>query len=502
MRITFSTNLTAADAESRIIAGRIVSWNEIGHTSAGPTKFARDSIELSDDVRLLREHDRANPLGRALSVKEHEAGIDARFRIVGTTAGNDALVEAAEQLRDGLSVGVELLASTQDDDGTLVVTAARLDEVSLVAHPAIDSARVSSVAASDATPVAETQGETMNPEDNNSETVETVEIVEASRARVVASARPAVRPLESAAEYVITSIQAQRGDRDALERVTAAVAQQGTADNTGIVPEPIVGDLIQKSYGDRPLVNASRRLPMPAGGKLFQRPFIVQHSTVGIQATEFAELASQKMTINPVTVSKNTIGGAVEISFQDRDWTDPAIMGIVLSDLARQYAEHAEAITAINLETNATGTKVVIGATPNAKTIVESIYAAAAEVNTATGSLPDTIYASPAMWATLGSVVDGQSRPLFPSLGPVNAGGTSSADSFSGNPLGLRLVVSSQLQPSTLIVGASRYLETYENVGGQLSATNVSTLSTTVAYYGYFATLVALGGAFVPLTAS
>ena len=458
MRITFSTNLTAADAESRIIAGRIVSWDEIGHTSAGPTKFARDSIELSDDVRLLREHDRANPLGRALSVKEHEAGIDARFRIVGTTAGNDALVEAAEQLRDGLSVGVELLASTMDDDGTLVVTAARLDEVSLVAHPAIDSARV------------------------------------------VASARPAVRPLESAAEYVITSIQAQRGDRDAIERVTAAVAQQGMADNTGIVPEPIVGDLIQKSYGDRPLVNASRRLPMPAGGKLFQRPFIVQHSAVGLQATEFAELASQKMTINPVTVSKATIGGAVEISFQDRDWTDPAIMGIVLSDLARQYADHAEGITAVNLEANALGTPVVIGATPDAKKIVESIYAAAAEVNNATGSLPDTIYASPAMWAKLGSVVDGQSRPLFPSLGPVNAGGTSSADSFSGNPLGLRLVVSSQLASTTLIVGASRYLETYENVGGQLSATNVSTLSTTVAYYGYFATLVALGGAFVPLT--
>ena len=499
MRITFSTNLTAADAESRIIAGRIVSWDEIGHTSAGPTKFARDSIELSDDVRLLREHDRANPLGRALSVKEHEAGIDARFRIVGTTAGNDALVEAAEQLRDGLSVGVELLASTMDDDGTLVVTAARLDEVSLVAHPAIDSARVVSVAASDATPVAEPQGEIMNPEEI-SETVETVEIVEASRARVVASARPAVRPLESAAEYVITSIQAQRGDRDAIERVTAAVAQQGMADNTGIVPEPIVGDLIQKSYGDRPLVNASRRLPMPAGGKLFQRPFIVQHSAVGLQATEFAELASQKMTINPVTVSKATIGGAVEISFQDRDWTDPAIMGIVLSDLARQYADHAEGITAVNLEANALGTPVVIGATPDAKKIVESIYAAAAEVNNATGSLPDTIYASPAMWAKLGSVVDGQSRPLFPSLGPVNAGGTSSADSFSGNPLGLRLVVSSQLASTTLIVGASRYLETYENVGGQLSATNVSTLSTTVAYYGYFATLVALGGAFVPLT--
>ena len=502
MRVTFSSDLTAADTESRIIAGRIVAWDEIGHTSAGPTKFAAGSIELADDIRLLREHDRTAPLGRSVSVKEHAAGIDARFRIVGTSAGNDALVEASEQLRDGLSVGVELISSTTDDDGTLIVTAAKLDEVSLVAHPAIDSARVSSVAASEASPEAESQGENMNPEEILAETEEAAPAVEASRAPIVAASRPAAKPFGSAAEFLIASIHAQRGDRDALARVTAAVAQQGLADNTGIVPEPIVGDLITKEYGARPLIGASRRLPMPSGGKLFQRPFIVQHSTVSVQSAEFTELASQKMQIDPVTVTKQTHGGAVEISFQDRDWTDPAIMSIVISDLARQYAEQTEAVAAINLTSNAGGTPIVIGATPDAKKMVESIYSAAAAVNTATGTLPDTIYAAPDMWAKLGSVVDGQSRPLFPSLGPVNAGGTSNAASFSGNPLGLSLVVSSHLAAGTLIVGASRFFETYENVGGQLQATNVSTLSTTVAYYGYFASLVALSGAFVPLTAA
>ena len=67
------------------------------------------------------------------------------------------------------------------------------------------------------------------------------------------------------------------------------------------------------------------------------------------------------------------------------------------------------------------------------------------------------------------------------------------------NPAGLSLVVSNQLTEGTLIVGSRRYLETYENVGGRLQATNVTNLSVDVAY-GYFSELVAMGDAFVVVT--
>ena len=107
MKLNFTQHLTAADSERRVIAGRIVTWGEVGNTSQGPTRFAKDSIELEDDVKLLREHDRSTPLGRATRITELEDGLEASFRIIGTAAGNDALVEASEQLRDGLSVGVD-----------------------------------------------------------------------------------------------------------------------------------------------------------------------------------------------------------------------------------------------------------------------------------------------------------------------------------------------------------------------------------------------------------
>jgi len=496
MKINFTSNLTAADSERRVIAGRIVTWGEVGNTSQGPTRFAKDSIEVEDDVKLLREHDRSTPLGRATRITELEDGLEASFRIIGTAAGNDALVEASEQLRDGLSVGVEVLESEYDSDGTLVVTASRLDEVSLVHSPAIDSARVDRVAASDASPQDEAEPQEENdPMDENIVEDAPATEVEASHITPVVAARPRVE-FAGAGDYLSTYVRAMRGDRDAARRIEAAVATDTLSDVPGIVPEPIVGDLISDASMGRPVVNSSRRLPMPAAGASFIRPMIAQHTVVGKQSAELAELASQAMKIDPITVTKNTYGGTVQLSFQARDFTDPAVMTIITSDLARHYAEATEAATCAALEAGATGTGTI-----TAGSEVQALYDASSAVAAATGQLADTVWASPDQWAMLGGLVDATGRPLFPTLAPSNAPGTSRADSWSMNPAGLSLVVSNKLSEGTLIVGARRYLETYENVGGQLQATNVTTLSVDVAYYGYFSELVAMGDAFVSLTA-
>ena len=497
MKLNFTQHLTAADSERRVIAGRIVTWGEVGNTSQGPTRFAKDSIELEDDVKLLREHDRSTPLGRATRITELEDGLEASFRIIGTAAGNDALVEASEQLRDGLSVGVEVLESEYDSDGTLVVTASRLDEVSLVHSPAINSARVDRVAASEASLEEEAAPEEENkPMDENTVEGSPATSVEASHITPVATTRPRVE-FSGAGDYLSTYVAAMRGDREAGLRIEAAVASDKLADVPGIVPTPIVGDLIEDASMGRPVVNSSRRLPMPSAGASFIRPMVVQRTLVGKQSAELAELASQPMKIDQITVTKNTYGGVVNLSFQARDMTDPALMTIVSSDLARTYAETTEAVTCAALEAGATGSvSMAAGAE------VSAIYAASAAVADATGQLADTVYASPDQWAMLGGLVDSTGRPLFPTLGASNAPGTGRADSWAMNPAGLSLVVSNQLSDGTLIVGARRYLETYENVGGQLQATNVTNLSVDIAYFGYFSELVAMGDAFVAVSST
>ena len=139
--------VTAADTVKRTISGTIVTWNEQGNTSVGPTVFAADSIEMKP-VKLLLEHDRTRPIGKLMSHEVTANGIVATFKIANTMAGEDALVEATEGLRDGFSVGAQINEWT-NNKGTMLITSATLDEVSLVTDPAIDSARVSEVAASE-----------------------------------------------------------------------------------------------------------------------------------------------------------------------------------------------------------------------------------------------------------------------------------------------------------------------------------------------------------------
>ncbi len=52
MKLTMPVAVTAADSDSRTISGTIVTWNEQGRTSAGLTKFAKNSIALKS-VKLF-----------------------------------------------------------------------------------------------------------------------------------------------------------------------------------------------------------------------------------------------------------------------------------------------------------------------------------------------------------------------------------------------------------------------------------------------------------------
>ena len=158
--VHFYAPITATDTPGRRISGRIVPFGEAGYTSAGPVTFAADAFTQLDpaNVKLLLEHDPASPIGRALTFSSTAAGIDGTFSIAKTSRGNDALIEASDGLRDGLSVGVSVQSSTQAENGSLLVTAATLIEVSLVTTPAFSTARVADVAASAAVVVPEDSG--------------------------------------------------------------------------------------------------------------------------------------------------------------------------------------------------------------------------------------------------------------------------------------------------------------------------------------------------------
>ena len=217
MKISFPIEITAADTNKRTISGKIVTWDEQGSTSAGLTVFEKDSIDFSKPVKLLLEHDRTRPIGKMIDISEDPKGIYATFKIAGTIAGDDSLLEAAEGLRDGFSVGV-VVDDFDANKGVMTVKASRLMEVSLVTDPAIDSARVTEIAASETPENSEATAEETTTKENKvseitSEAPIATEAVEASQAPVVtaqyvAYTKPRVDTNVTAGQYAAAQIRA------------------------------------------------------------------------------------------------------------------------------------------------------------------------------------------------------------------------------------------------------------------------------------------------------
>lgn len=285
---------------------------------------------------------------------------------------------------------------------------------------------------------------------------------------------------------------AKINDPAAAQRIMRAqaeyrvVADQKLADNPGIVPVPVIGPVGGMLPSARPFIDSVLNRPMPGGGSSFNRPVITQHSLVGLQATEKTQLASQKLTITSTAISKKTFGGTLDISFQDRDWTDPAILAIAVSDLQAVYANQTDDAAADAALAATTGTFVLAdnGAEGPSRA---AIMNASAQIFANVKQRPDTVWMSPDEYAKWGAMTT--------TVGLVSFPGINDATTTGGSIMGLRVVVDGNFAAKTMIIGVSSYFEHYETVGGLLAVTEPTILGYTIAYYGYVADFLLSTGA-------
>jgi len=131
------TMYAAADLERRTLAGTLAPYGVLGSTSWGPTMIAAGALTIPDRVVLLASHDSDRPLGL---LAEHEDTTDAltgAFRVAATPAGDTALLEASEGIRNGFSVGIKVDSyEIHRDEDYVEITAGTLVEVSHVTFPA------------------------------------------------------------------------------------------------------------------------------------------------------------------------------------------------------------------------------------------------------------------------------------------------------------------------------------------------------------------------------
>lgn len=302
---------------------------------------------------------------------------------------------------------------------------------------------------------------------------------------------------ESAGAYLFDTYSATLGNRDASERLDVfhrAAAHQKTSDNLGVVPDPIVGQVVNFIDAARPLVSFDGPLPLPAA--TWYRPKVTQHTTVGKQgsagaaADEKSELVSQKMTITRVTGNAVTYGGYVNVSRQNMDLS-AQVFDIVVNDLAAQYAIQTEA--ALGTVLAASANTIEIAGTGSAAftqaNLTAALWTGAANLYTATkGAGRICLGVAPDQIGNWGSV--------FNPVNPQNAQSTGfSASGFGqgilGYVSGIPVIVSAGLPAGTIgVLFSTAAVECYEQRVGQLQVVEPSVLGVQVAYAGYFTPMV------------
>ena len=510
MKLTTPMTITAADSESRTITGRIVAFEEPANASTGKVVFAKGSIEPKS-VLLNLEHDRTRRIGKPLSISlsEDQMSINATFKVAQTTAGNDALVEASEGLRDGFSIELAVDDYVNQKDGTMRVLAGELTGVALVSEPAVRSARVAEVAAtegeedSESTPEADaiptTEGDEVENTVTDAAAVETVEAAQSVTASAKSVAYTAPRIEVTAAKYLENKIQAALGSEDARQYILAA---DNTTDNAGLVPTRQLQEVINGlSTRIRPSIDAISRGTLPDAGMTFEIPKITVAPTVAVVAEDaIFDETDQNSAFVSVDVKK--FAGQQKFSVELLTRTSPLFYNELLSNMVAAMAKAQNAYVNGRLVAGATVDGTTLSALPTAAELLAFVSRGAASVYGATAGLPNpfarNIIMNTTQWANTMSLNDG-GRPIYNASQPMNAAGVVTPTSLVGNVAGLGLYVDSASPATTadgalLVVNPDAYTW-YESPSYQLRAESTADGSITVGVYsfGACATKIAAG---------
>lgn len=491
--IPVTLDAAAGEDSPRTITGIAVPWDVTATVSDGTkVSFLRGAFDLeAKNPKLLENHDSTQLRGVVTELADSEEGLLFTAKFAKTRASDDAIELVKAGAYDSVSVGAIPEKFTTSKDGTMIVSQATLAEISLVASPAFKDAVITEIAASEPEPEEEAT-ETPNNDTSEEETMSQENPVEASQPDVIhtpllATARREFK-LPSASEYIATFIRGGHDWAQMNANIRAAAPDVVTSDIPGVIPTPIVQPIFNSFVGSRPLIDATQLRQMPQGGAVFIRPVVTVHNSIGT-ATQNTTITASAFQIDDVQITKTIQGGYVEISEASMDWSQPEVLGALLDDMARVYADRTDVIACSELQTGTTNSNNFANASiADPAYWVEWMYTAAADILTGSnGNLPSILAVSPNVWKLMGSLSDTADRPLFPQVGAMNAFGTLSPGGDAGFAFGLRVVVDRNLTSAGMTILDPRALENWEQQKGAISVEQPSQLSRQIAFRGYFA---------------
>lgn len=495
MRLQLITPVPAVACDlndsGRTIAGLALPYGPVGRTNAGPVSIRAGAVRVPTDLRrvkLFREHGRTTPVGYALTAVSAADGLSMTFRAAGTPDGDTALLEAAEGVRDALSV--ELDNVTLDAAG--VVTAADLTAVALTSIPAFADARIVASASDSEPPVVVTNvntGDNNDPnntedDDDDDQDDDTTEppaapaVTAGLSRRRAGGARTRARglSLDAAMRHVTTMI----GDSTDAHVINAALSDivpaADTSDGAWIRPQ-WVDELWTPVNNARPYANSVSSGVLTGmtvhGWKWGTRP------VVGPYAGNKTPIPSGPVTFGPATADAVRHAGGWDVDRVFIDLGDSSLLTAILNAAAMDYAMKQEASISDALQ--AEGTPVT------AAGFIAGLQAIAATLS-AVGAVPSFIGVSADVWGdyTGMTTADAPWWLTSSSSSSVNlAEGTAAAAD-------LRIFVDPNLDPNTIVGGDRRAVTFYEPRGNpfRVSAVNIPNGGIDIGLFGYSAVMV------------
>ena len=514
MNLTFSTPIQAADTERRIITGTIMEYGATGQTSAGPVVFEQGSIQMpsASRIKLLAQHNANDPIGRAQSFSSQGNFIYGSFKISNSSKGTDYLTLAAEDLVSGLSVGVEVIASLPKDD-YLLVTSARLVEVSLVESPAFENAIVTSVAASE----SEAEQVPTNPQTESEAVMTTAPDTTApepeAEAPVVEASRPVISasylvgevrsPIKTHAQYMQHLIAARTGSDESASYIRAAdaVAKKIEAANDSFTTNPafspisyMPGVIDATVFKDRPTIDAcGGARPLPAAGMTISHPKITTAGTVAIVA-EGGSTTSTQIISSYVDATVVKLAGQQIMSTELLERSGPSFYDAMYENMVKSYNRAADA--AVIAEIVSGGTLATAQAATLAG-IQAYVAQAAPAVYAGAKDLATAFIGGTSVWSLLIGGADSTGRNIYSAGNPMNNNGQSTPRTLKGDIMGLDLWVDSGMVATTIddcaFIVTPSAIAIYESPKLTMSVNVIATGEVNVLLYGYFAVKTLIG---------
>ena len=433
------------DAEKREVTGIAVPYEQLSNGEM----FARDSVSLDPEAKLMWQHDKNEPIGKIVEGRHTEEGFEIKATISNTQRGRDAIELLQDDVINRFSVGFVMRDSTVNDNRERIVTDAFVREVSLVSFPWYEGATVTEVRdepEQDVPASAEQKGETVDeirdltPE--LAEVRERIESVEREISTLGTMETAHAVDNRSVGEF----IQAlAKGDDTAHRAYTGAVV----ADS---VVTPIDRDLTRLVEAAAPLRQVFSTGTTPAEGMAiyFAQLKGITDGTA-VQAAEGDDLGYYEIQQETKNVSIKTIGNYVQMSLQvilrsTTDYVSSAFRGQAIAlgnKLNQELIAQYKTTVAAQIAANNKVTFAAAGATYN--TWLGAITDAALKF--ATYGLPiETLVVDTATFKELMALQGGDGRPVLLVDGSgVNNVGTISPTGLGGQFAGIRVVAVSDL---------------------------------------------------------